>query len=196
MAHLRRLKKLGVACALAVTFAATGCGATAGSQTAPTATLANGGRATGSPSSGGGGIGSPAGQNGKGPVLASPVRVPLPTNEISGHTVDEAVQLLREKIAIACGGDQCVSIVAADDEDPSNDGDRPCDTVDSAKDTISDGPDDAGAGFVVVPRSGTIVLLVNVRCTNRPEGPGPSPTPSTPPTEESASSTPEPAPAT
>jgi len=100
-------------------------------------------------------------------VLASPVRVPLPTNEIAGHVYSEAADLLRSNIRDACGGTQCVDVAKKANSNPDDDLDDPCDLVDSAENTeYTD--DGSGVGTVTVPRDGTIYLLVNIPCEDRP----------------------------
>lgn len=106
------------------------------------------------------------------------MRVPLPTNEISGHVYADAVALLRPIIAESCGGTQCLTVAKKENGSPEDDLDEPCDRVDSAENT--DFTDDgSGAGTVTVARGGTIYLLVNIPCEDRPTAVGSSET--TPP---------------
>lgn len=112
-----------------------------------------------------GGVGSPVGGNGSGPALASPIRVPLPTDSISNQPFEKAKSFLEPNIRKACGdGSLCVAVVPKPDASAVSGTDALC--VGSAENTIVD-PDSGGsAGTVTVPRNGTIFLLINAPCSD------------------------------
>lgn len=109
-----------------------------------------------------GGVGSPAGGNGAGPALASPIRVPLPTDSISSQPFETARSFLEPQIRTACGDDSLCIHVAAKADPEAGPGQ---DCVGSAENTDSDG---SGAGTVTVPRGGTIFLLIDAFCAEQP----------------------------
>jgi hypothetical protein len=124
------------------------------------------------PKPAGGGLGSPAGNNGSGPALASPVRVPLPTATISGQTFSEARVSLDGNIKAACGdGTPCVSIVEKADDNPENDLEDKCDVVSNAVGSVTVPGSDGREATVTAPRGGEIVLLVNIPCADRTSAP-------------------------
>jgi hypothetical protein len=87
---------------------------------------------------------------------ASPVRIPLPTNEVSGVRFADAESGLEARIAEACGGDQCVGIVRVNDDHAGNDTREECDVIDRVR--------DGATGVVEVDRGGDLVLVVRIRC--------------------------------
>jgi hypothetical protein len=109
-----------------------------------------------------GGVGSPAGGNGSGPALASPIRVPLPTDSISSQPFETAKTFLEPQIRAACGDDSlCVQVAAKADPDAGPG--QEC--VGSAENTDFGG---GGGGTVTVPRGGTIFLLIDAFCADQP----------------------------
>jgi hypothetical protein len=110
------------------------------------------------PDSGGGDSGDGGwGRTGSGRGgLSSPIRIPLPTNQVSGMRFAEAKSSLEAKIAEACGGNQCVGIVRVNDDYAGNDTREECDVIDRVRGGESD--------VVEVARGGDLVLEVRIRC--------------------------------
>ena len=94
------------------------------------------------------------------------MRVPLPTNTISGSSFAAAVATLTPIIKKACGGDLCLTVVKQDDGPPDPDPDAPCDIVGNAAKAADD-------NSVTLARGADLVLLVNIPCEDRPKPPKP-----------------------
>lgn len=121
--------------------------------------------------------GAPVGPAGEEEALPSPVRIPLPADELMGSVVADRRAQLEEEITTACGGDRCIGITTVGAGEP-DDGSEPCDTVREVEGVSYVG--DELAPYVEVPRGGAMVLVVNVRCEDVP----PPTTPSTAGTTE------------
>jgi hypothetical protein len=113
--------------------------------------------------------GSPVGKPGVGTALPSPIKVPLPTNEVIGKRFDEAVALLRGPIAAACGNGQCVTVkrIANPDFDPVQLTEFTCDRVT----TVVDAEGVGETQTVSVERGGSLVLAFAPPCTDIPAAP-------------------------
>ncbi|GIF73042.1 hypothetical protein [Asanoa siamensis] len=119
-------------------------------------------------------------QGSKGPGAAgSPLRIPLPTDELLGRELSDAQRQLRQLIAAACGGDQCISLAVTADGSLDPDGRTGCTT--HVRNVPGTTAEDTGQGWSIpvlyVPRGGTITLVVELWCDEVPS-PGPSEVPS------------------
>lgn len=98
----------------------------------------------------------------------SPVRVPLPLDELQGRVFASGLADLRIGIARACGGNQCVSVVRSADSGPDGD-ERPCDTIVKVAGALRTAD---GQPFVDTVRGSRITVLVNLDCSEVPGSPG------------------------
>jgi hypothetical protein len=109
------------------------------------------------------------GSSGDKPALPSPIRVPLPTQDVSGEKFEIAVDRLREPIKQACGGQGCITVerVVDSDFDTTLLDAKSCDTVRSVV-----GAEGVGAvQTVTVERDGKLQLLVAPSCDSVPPAP-------------------------
>ena len=110
--------------------------------------------------------GSPVGNPGLGAALPSPIKVPLPTNEVTGRKFEEAVELLRKPIATACGAGQCVTVRRQLDTNF----DAPLTTTTCDVVTSVVGAEGVGATQTVgVERGGSLLLGVSPDCSDVPK---------------------------
>jgi hypothetical protein len=135
--------------------------------------------------------GRPKGSNG--PVAAgSPLRIPLPVDELLGRELSNAEAQLEGLIADACGGDQCISLRTEPRGSLDPDGRSGCAThVVRVPGTVWE---DSGEGWslpvLYIPRGGVISLVVELWCdegaeTEPGDPPSPEPTPTMSPETES-----------
>lgn len=105
-------------------------------------------------------------------VVTSPLRIPLPIDELMGREYSSGLADLLGGIAFACGGEQCVSVEkVSDGSGIDDDGWDRCDTITEVVGTqLEDVPDEAGnfRPYVEVERGGTITVLVNAFCEDSP----------------------------
>lgn len=94
-------------------------------------------------------------------ALPSPLRIPLPTDELFGRPTDSAVADLTAAIGTACGGSQCISIVTSLDE--TDDG-WPCGSVRRIEGVQREDTAEGTLSFVEVERGGTITLVLSGPC--------------------------------
>ena len=113
--------------------------------------------------------GSPVGGSGDKPALPSPIRVPLPTQNVSGAKFEIAVDRLREPITQACGGQGCITVgrVVDSDFDTTQLDTNSCDTVRSVVGAEGVFPEQTAT----VERGGTLQLLVAPSCDSLPPPP-------------------------
>ena len=114
----------------------------------------------------------------------SPLRVPLPTDELMGRPLSDAEPEMKGLIAEACGGSQCITLSIEPQGSLDPDGRNNCVTyVVSVPGTVAEEVDDVSSVPVLyVPRGGTITLVVDLTCDESvvTESPG-SPSPAEPP---------------
>jgi len=111
------------------------------------------------------------------PSIASPLRIPLPTDQLQGDVYSSGLPRLKVKIARACGGFQCVSVAKVGDSTALEPG-QICDTIVDVRDKVFDAT--VNRAIVSVRPGGTITIVVNARCEDVPPG---SPPPETSPAE-------------
>jgi hypothetical protein len=113
------------------------------------------------------------GSSGDKPALPSPIRVPLPTQEVSGAKFTEAVNRLQKPIEEACGGEQCITVerVVESDFDTTLLDTNSCDTVRSVVGAEGVFPEQTAT----VQRGGALRLLVAPSCDGVPPPPGGAP---------------------
>jgi hypothetical protein len=109
--------------------------------------------------------GAPAGGrtgNSQDPEAAgSPLRIPLPADELTDNTTyQQARDYLEPRIAAVCGGDQCIRIVPQGSLTP-DDGRTGC--VPYVTDVVDDVWED-DIPVLYVPRGGVITLVVELTC--------------------------------
>jgi len=97
--------------------------------------------------------------------IASPLRIPLPTDQLQGDVYASGLPRLKAKIAGACGGSQCVSVAKVGEGSALEVG-QLCDTILRVEDKDFD--EKANEAFVKVLPGGTITIVVNVRCEDLP----------------------------
>ena len=146
------------------------------------------------PSGAPGAPGAPAAPGGrsKGPEAAgSPLRIPLPTDELLGRLLPDAEAQLKGLIADACGGDQCISLRIEPQGSMDPTGRTGCATrVVRVPDIVTDF--ETGQRVLYVARGGVITLVVELRCDPSAEtepGGAPSPEPGGAPSPESTATT-------
>ena len=100
-------------------------------------------------------------------VIVSPLRIPLPTDELMGRPYPSGLEDLKTGIGFACGGTQCVSVLKVG-ESLVLESDQSCDTIRRVQGAGRDA--ETHRPFVDVPSGGTIVVVVNVRCEDVPVG--------------------------
>lgn len=103
------------------------------------------------------------------PSVGSPLRIPLPTDELSGRNFASGEADLKIGIAFACGGTQCVSVKKVGESTQLAAGEE-CDKVRRVDGFLKD-PDPPYAPYVIVASGGTISVVVNVRCEDLPSPP-------------------------
>jgi len=127
-------------------------------------------------------------------AVVSPLRIPLPTDELMGRGYASGLEDLQRGIAFACGGTSCVTVIKVGESLQLEPG-QTCDTVRRVQGAGRD--PDTHLPFVDTPVGGTIVVVVNVRCEDAPAedpAPGPPPVDDPDPAETSAGEAPPPAP--
>jgi hypothetical protein len=102
-------------------------------------------------------------------VIGSPLRIPLPLDELQGRDFVSGSSDLRAGIARECGGTQCVSVTKVGESTVLPEG-ADCDTILF----VQDADPDTSPPFVDVARGGTITVVVNVRCEDVPPQPAPA----------------------
>lgn len=115
----------------------------------------------------------------------SPLRIPLPVDELIGRPLLDAEPEMEGLIAEACGGGQCIDLRIEHRDDLNPDEGIGCaDHVFSVPGTVTEEVDEGWALPVLyVPRGGTITLVVERSCDESQESPSPrepSPTDTSP----------------
>jgi hypothetical protein len=113
--------------------------------------------------------GSPVGSSGGKPALPSPIRVPLPTDELTKYRFSAAVDQLRKPIDEACGGVQRITVesVVDTDFDVSQLTVDSCEKVQSVVDAEGVFPNQT----ITVERGGILQLRVAPSCDSVPPAP-------------------------
>jgi hypothetical protein len=106
--------------------------------------------------------GGPVGRSGGGGGVGSPLRIPLPTNELNGELLAKAKKELTKRIKKACKGSLCIRITTVPSGSLESNG-RNC------KVRVSEVPNTRWEGkypVLYVERGGTIKLIVSLECEN------------------------------
>lgn len=101
--------------------------------------------------------------------IGSPLRIPLPLDELRGRDFASGLADLQLGIASACGGEQCVTVQKTGERTELTEGEA-CDTVSFVEGAQSD--PDTFEPFVQVEEGGTVTVVVNVRCEDDDTPPG------------------------
>jgi hypothetical protein len=153
-------------------------------RTAPAEPTPGGGGGSSDGGGDGGGSSGGAGESSGPGAIGSPLRIPLPTDELGGFVFADRIGDVQQAIAFVCGGAQCVSVARVGLSTSLDEGES-CDTIRQIQGVQKDPPE--FLPYVLIAPGGTLTLVVNVRCEDVPS---PAPAPPPPPAPEPGSEIP------